>query len=100
MRVTLGILLLAATIGCRTNEVPEQQVNDAEITARVKAKLAEDVGAATVTNISVNATNGVVTLAGTVHSQGEESRAVSIARAIPKVAKVNDNLQIMKTASQ
>jgi len=93
------MLCLAATIGCRTNEVPEQQVNDAEITARVKTKLAEGVGAATVTNISVNATNGVVTLAGTVHNPDEESKAVSIARAVPKVTKVNDDLQIMKAAT-
>lgn len=100
MRVTLGIFLLAALIGCRTNEAPEQQVHDAEIAARVKAKLAQDLGASTVTNISVNATNAVVTLTGTVHSHDEESKAVAIAQAIPKVAKVNDNLQIMATASQ
>jgi osmotically-inducible protein OsmY len=93
------LLCFAAMIGCRTNEVPEQQVNDAEITARLKAKLAQDLGAATVTNISVNATNGVVTLAGTVHNPAEESKVVSIARATPKVAKVNDNLQVMPAAT-
>jgi len=81
-------------IGCRTNETPEQQVNDAEITANVKAKLAEGLGASTVTNISVSVTNGVVTLAGTAHSPAEQSKAVEIAQGVPKVVRVNNNLQV------
>ena len=63
----------------------------------MKTKLAEDLGAATVTNISVNATNGVVTLAGTVHNSTEDSKAVAIARATPKVVRVYDNLQVIAT---
>lgn len=97
MRTTLLLACAAFAIGCRTNEVPEQQAKDVEITARLKTKLAEDLGAATVTNISVNATNGVVTLAGTVHNSSEESKAVFIARATPKVVRVNDNLQVVRT---
>lgn len=97
MRTTLLFACLVLAIGCRTNEVPEQQARDVEITARLKTKLAEDLGPATVTNISVNATNGVVTLAGTVHNPSEESKAVSIARATPKVVRVNDNLQVVAT---
>ena len=81
-------------IGCRTNETPEHQVRDAEITAQVKSKLASDLGTATVTNISVNVTNGVVTLSGTVHDQGEKTKAVSIAKAISNVSNVNDDLQM------
>jgi hypothetical protein len=99
MRMTLMIACFVVAIGCRTTEVPEQQVSDAEITARLKAQLVENVGAATVTNISVNATNGVVTLAGTVHNPAEESKVVAIARATPKVARVNDNLQVMPVSS-
>lgn len=86
---------LAVMVGCRTNEAPEQQVKDAEITAHVKAKFAEDLGAASLTNISVNATNGVVTLAGTVHNAAEKSRAVMLAQAVPKVVRVADNLQVV-----
>lgn len=37
-----------------------------EITANVKTKLASDVGLSTVPDISVNSTNGVVTLSGQV----------------------------------
>lgn len=93
MRILLAILLLGA-IGCRTNETPESQVNDAEILASVKAKLAEGIGATSVTNISVNVTNGVVSLSGTVHNAEEKSKAVSIAQGAPKVVSVNDNLQV------
>jgi len=65
----------------------------------VKSKLAEELGASTVTNVSVNVTNGVVTLAGTVHDSAEKSKAVSIAQGVPKVVRVNDNLQIPPTLS-
>jgi osmotically-inducible protein OsmY len=93
MRFLLVLLLLGA-VACRTNETPESQVNDAEILASVKAKLAEGLGATTVTNISVNVTNGVVTLSGTAHNADEKSKAISIAQAVPKVVSVNDSLQI------
>ena len=93
MRLLLAIVLLTA-IGCRTNETPENQVNDVRIQASVKTKLAEGIGAASVTNISVNVTNGVVTLAGTVHNPDEKAKAVTIAQAVPKVVQVNDNLQV------
>ena len=53
----------------------------------VKAKLASDLGAATVTNISVNLTNGVVTLAGIVHNSEEN------------VPRVNDNLQAVNAVA-
>jgi osmotically-inducible protein OsmY len=84
--------------GCRTNETPEAQVNDIEITADVKSKLASDVGLSTVPNISVNSTNGVVTLSGAVDSAGTKERAETIARGVPKVVRVVDNLQIAPKA--
>ena len=93
MRFVL-VLLLLSVVGCRTNETPESQVNDAEILASVKTKLAEGIGTATVANISVNVTNGVVSLSGAVHNADEKSKAVSIAQGVPKVVSVNDNLQI------
>jgi hyperosmotically inducible protein len=92
--LTALLLLAAITSACRTNESPEGQINDAEIATSIKAKLASDLGVSSITNISVNSTQGVVTLAGTVHSAEEKSRAVAIARSIPKVVKVNDNLQV------
>jgi osmotically-inducible protein OsmY len=81
-------------ISCRTNESPEGQVTDLEITANVKAKLASDIGPSSVTNISVNSTNSVVTLSGQVDSVAVKSRAVAIAKDVPKVARVVDSLQV------
>jgi len=80
--------------GCRTNESPEAQVDDLKISTQVKAKLAEDVGLATVPNISVNSTNGVVTLSGQVDSDAQRSKAEGLAKSVPNVKKVVDNLQV------
>jgi osmotically-inducible protein OsmY len=91
-------LSVALLTGCRTNETPEAQVNDMEITADVKSKLASDVGLSTVPNISVNSTNGVVTLSGAVDSAGTKERAETIARSVPKVVRVVDNLQVAPKA--
>lgn len=87
-------LTCAFLSGCRTNETPEAQVNDVEITANVKSKLASDIGLSTVPNISVNSTNGVVTLSGAVDSAGTKAKAETIAQAVPKVVRVVDNLQV------
>jgi hyperosmotically inducible protein len=89
--LTLTVALLT---GCRTNETPAAQVNDMEITANVKSKLASDVGLSTLPDVSVNSTNGVVTLSGAVDSTETKARAETIARGVPKVVRVVDNLQI------
>jgi len=85
---------LIGAVGCRTNETPEQQVRDAKIAANVKSKLVTDIGPSSVTNISVNVTNGIVTLAGTVDDSNQKSKAVAVAQALPEVARVNDDLQV------
>ena len=69
-------------------------MNDLEITAQVKSKLASEIGPTTVTNVSVNSTNGVVTLAGQVNSGDLKSRASTIAKSVPKVTQVVNNLQV------
>jgi len=95
LALTLSGALLT---GCRTNETPAAQVNDMEITAKVKSKLASDVGLSTVPDIAVNSTNGVVTLSGAVDSAGTKARAETIARSVPNVTRVVDNLQIAPKA--
>ena len=94
MKTFAIILFCAAIVGCRTNESPEAQVSDLQITAQVKSKLATDVGVSSVTNIAVNTTEGVVTLSGLVDSPDVKSKAESVAGGIPKVARVVDNLQV------
>ncbi len=94
MKALLPLLLAAALFGCRTNSTPEQQVRDLQITADVKSKLASDVGLSTVPDISVNSTNGVVTLSGQVDTATEKAKAESLARSVPHVARVVDDLQV------
>jgi osmotically-inducible protein OsmY len=94
----LPILLLLVLPACRTNESPEGQVNDLEITTQVKSKLASDLGLSTVPNISVNSTNGVVTLSGQVDTADTKAKAETITRAVPHVVRVVDNLQITPAA--
>jgi osmotically-inducible protein OsmY len=90
-----SVLAIAAMVACRTNESPEAQVGDMKITAQVKEKLAADLGASTVTNVSVNSTNGVVTLSGQVNTAGKKSRAAQIAGDVPKVVRVINVLQVV-----
>ena len=93
-RILLPMALLAVLAACRTNESPAAQVDDMKIATQVKAKLASDVGVSTVADISVNSTNGVVTLSGQVNSTDVRSKAVAVAGAVPKVTKVVDSLQV------
>ncbi len=89
-----GILALAASGGCRPTQTVERQTNDSSIKAAIKTKLAADVNLSTLTSVSVDVTNGVVTLAGPVHNEGEKTKIVGIARAQKGVVSVNDNMQV------
>ncbi len=72
-----------------------RQVDDATITARVKAALAKDPQTKA-RKIDVDTLNGTVTLTGIVSSRDEAQRAVEIARKIPGVVRVRNNLQVGK----
>ena len=93
----LGVTIAAALIisACRPNESVEGQARDAKIKTQIKSKLASDLGPATVTSIAVNVTNGVVTLAGPVHSADEKARAEASARTVEGVVSVTNALQIL-----
>ena len=94
MKLLPAVLLCLFLAGCRTNESPEAQVDDLKITASVKSKLATDLGLKTLPNIDVNATNGVVTLSGAVDTAETKAKAESIAKSVPNVVRVVNNLQI------
>ena len=98
--LVLSLALAFALIGCRTNETPRQQVDDLGITANIKSKLASEVGLSTVPDVSVNSTNGVVTLSGSVDSAATKAKVEAVARATPKVVRVVDNLQIVAQDSR
>jgi hyperosmotically inducible periplasmic protein len=91
------ISMLAA--GCNTTQPANRQVSDLQITTQVKSKLASDVGASTLTNINVNTTNGVVTLAGQVATPDTKQKAETVTAAVPGVVQVNNNLQVETPAT-
>jgi osmotically-inducible protein OsmY len=101
--VVLAIVALASIAmfaeGCNTTESPNRQVSDLQITTQIKTKLASDVSASSLTNVDVNTTNGVVTLAGQVESPEVKSRAETVTAAVPGVVRVNNNLQVEPTAA-
>jgi hyperosmotically inducible protein len=92
---TLAILVfVTAVAGCKTTSSPGRQIDDAGIKTAVKAKLAADVKLSTLTNIEVNSTNGIVTLAGMVNDPDDRMRAESVTRSVDGVVRVNNELQV------
>lgn len=68
-----------------------EYMDDAAITARIKADILRDP-LLKVSQIEVTTTNGVVTLSGTVDSQQSIDRAMEIARSLQDVKSVNNAL--------
>lgn len=94
----VGFVFLAAAGGCRPNETVERQADDAGIKTSIKAKLASDVRFSTLTAVSVDVTNGVVTLAGPVHSEDEKQKIEETARSVKGVVNVTNALQVQPEA--
>jgi osmotically-inducible protein OsmY len=67
---------------------------DARATAAIKSKLATELGASSLGNISVSTTDGVTTLSGTVSSQADLDKAVGVAYATEGVRKVYSTMQV------
>jgi hyperosmotically inducible protein len=73
---------------------PERFVKDSAITAKIKAKLAEEK-ASSLLHISVDTDRkGAVVLTGTVRTQAGRERAVAIARGVEGVTSVKDEIRI------
>jgi len=91
--VFIAAALIAST-ACRPAQTLERQTDDAGIKTSIKAKLAKDVGASTITAVEVNVTNGVVTLAGPVSSAQDKQKIEAAARSVEGVVSVTNNLQV------
>jgi len=70
-----------------------EYVDDAKITASVKAKLTAEK-AVNFTRIGVETSNNVVVLTGEVESREQKERAEKIAKQVDGVKRVDNNLQI------
>jgi osmotically-inducible protein OsmY len=91
------VLLVVALAGCQamTGKTAGQNVDDANLTASVKANLVADK-AANLTRIDVDTNNGVVYLNGTVESPQQKARAEQLASQVKGVKKVVNNLQVAR----
>ncbi len=97
-RVIAIFVAIGAVAGCNMSQSPNRQVSDAQITTQVKSKLAS-VRASSITNIDVNTTNGVVTLAGQVENAEVKHSAEEVAASVPGVVRINNNLQVDTNAA-
>ena len=66
---------------------------DALITTKIKAEHAKDRDVSA-TKISVDTTNGVVTLGGTAKSKAEADKAVALAKNVKGVTSVKNNIKV------
>mgnify|MGYP000501626746 CR=1 FL=1 len=94
IRSLLALGLLMGAAGCAVTSGQSstgQYDDDATISTRVKARFAEDdqVSAA---RIQVETLNGTVQLAGFAASETEKAKAERIARAVPDVKDVRNNI--------
>jgi osmotically-inducible protein OsmY len=100
IRITLAAAVAAVALlsasGCavtRGQETVGAYVDDATITARVKARFIEDkeVGAA---SIKVETLNGVVLLSGFAKSTTERNTAERLARSVSGVKSVKNEIAV------
>ncbi|QCR37255.1 molecular chaperone OsmY [Nissabacter sp. SGAir0207] len=74
-------------------------MGDSAVTAKVKSALVDDEAIKS-TDISVDTTNGVVTLSGFVASQAEADKAVAVTKKVEGVTSVSDKLHVRDSKEQ
>ena len=90
IRISVVCFALAALLAlgaCSSTRTPGTQVDDAAITAAVKAKLTAD-GDINPVNIDVDTNEGVVTLQGRVEKEEARTKAEQLARDTYGVRRV------------
>jgi osmotically-inducible protein OsmY len=85
--VCCAVMVLLALGACSSTRTAGTQVDDAAITAAVKAKLATD-GDINPFNIDVDTNEGVVTLQGRVEKEAARTKAEQLARETDGVRRV------------
>jgi hyperosmotically inducible protein len=87
---------VGAEIGERTAQAADatrRAIEDGALTSKIKAKMALD-DTVKALSLDVDTRAGVVTLTGTVRSEGERQRALALARETEGVTQVVDRLQL------
>ena len=91
------LVLVVLAVGCQsmTGKSAGQNVDDATVTASVKAKLVADK-ATNLTRVDVDTNNGTVYLNGTVESPEHKAKAEQLAWQAKGVKSVVNNLQVQR----
>jgi osmotically-inducible protein OsmY len=90
------VLSLLGAAGCAVTDSQStvgQYVDDSTITTRVKSRMAEDTQVSA-SRISVETLNGTVQLSGFAANSAEKARAAQIARSVPGVKDVRNNIAV------
>jgi len=100
--ITAALLLVSPMMlyGCASSQTEQstgQFVDDAAITAKVKAKLFEDP-ATSGFQINVTTFKGVVQLSGFVDDEESKERAEELAQSVPDVRDVENNVTVKPTS--
>ncbi len=96
MKFLVCIGLLTAFLGCAATSKHEstgQYVDNAAITAKVKAAIFDDA-TLKVLQINVETFKGVVQLSGFVDSSANASRAVQLAKGVEGVTEVKNDMVV------
>lgn len=102
MKLAHAVLAIAATVslvqltGCavaRDQQTVGSYIDDATITTRVKARMAEDKSVSA-TSISVETLKGTVQLSGFAKSADERATAERLARSTPGVQAVRNDVLV------
>ena len=98
----LALLALTLSLGASSIAFAEnagQYIDDATITAKVKAALLTD-SQLKATKVSVETNQGTVQLKGTVDTKGQESQALKDANDVTGVKSVQDFLTVRNTQEE
>jgi hyperosmotically inducible protein len=93
--VALAVLTALAACQSMTGKTAGENIDDATITASVKAKLVADKPT-NLTRVDVDTNNGTVYLNGTVESAEQKAKAEQLAWQAKGVKNVVNNLQVQK----
>ncbi|QDQ25566.1 BON domain-containing protein [Chitinimonas arctica] len=97
--LSLAIMTAFGTTGCAVTSGQSsvgEFVDDTTITTRVKARFAEDKTVSAM-RINVETLKGVVQLSGFATSDTEKTHAAQIARNVPDVKDVRNNITIARS---
>jgi hyperosmotically inducible periplasmic protein len=96
-RLVAALLVMLTLVGCSstTGKTVGENIDDATITASVKAKLVADKPA-NLTRVDVDTNNATVYLNGVVESAEQKARAEQLAWQAKGVKSVVNNLQVKK----